>query len=409
MGTLNRSNISQILAVFCLFESGVTFLVSRLFFDSVPISAALTLDSFDVLRKEMESLSEEETIMQKKKISFFFKKIRNSLIKHFTMWISGNVFFLSIFCDQPMASVFAKKILHNNYNVSDVTFHSEYHKDTIHLPALKTFIDDNISDDTMEITRQLPAIKDYLPMVRMIAHGSDIWSTNVTSYMASYRDLFLENFSSFPTNNHNVERGVRESGFVTLGNRSESNRSIYVVARGGVIPEGLELGKETVNNHEKKIQGKKRHCFLYDALNNHNMKLRAAKTEEPIEFDRLVKRYRKELSDAECQFQTERLNKKFEAVMQTIHDDLPAPNVWEQRTGITYTGLVLGKVQYGKLRKKDHTDALREELTARGIDSVGMKWTDMIRVLKHDEGDEDVKFFKPRNETTANLFVMGDE
>ena len=49
-----------------------------------------------------------------------------------------------------MASVFANKILYDNYNVSDVTFHSEYHNDTIHLPSLKTFIDDNVSDDTME-------------------------------------------------------------------------------------------------------------------------------------------------------------------------------------------------------------------------------------------------------------------
>ena len=159
----------------------------------------------------------------------------------------------------------------------------------------------------------------------------------------------------------------------------------------------------------KARQGKKRHHYLYEALNNHNTKLAAALSEDPIEFGNMTKRFRKELLDKESQFSTERLNKKFEAVIETIHDDLPPANVWEQRTGITYTGLVLGKIQYGKLRKQQHTHALRNELTTRGIDSVGMKWTDMIKVLKEDEGGDDVKFFLPKSDTTENKFVMEDD
>ena len=125
----------------------------------------------------------------------------------------------------------------------------------------------------MEITRKHPAVAEHHPMIVMIANGSDIWSKNAPDYLVSYRQYFLTHYSAFPTNNHNVERGVRESGYVTLGNRSEEHRSIYVIARGSVIPEALELGKKEINDNKKKVQGKKRHHYLYEALNNHNTKL----------------------------------------------------------------------------------------------------------------------------------------
>ena len=77
--------------------------------------------------------------------------------------------------------------------------------------------------------------------------------------------------------------------------------------------------------------------------------------------------------------------------------DTPAPNVYQRRTGHTLTPLMLGKIQYHKMKKEHNISQVRKELTARNIsfDST-TNWTGMLKLLKKDENDN--KYFRPRTD-----------
>eukprot|EP00957_Ditylum_brightwellii_P129067 9845252-Ditylum_brightwellii.AAC.1 len=51
----------------------------------------------------------------------------------------------------------------------------------------------------------------------------------------------------FPINTQFVERGVKESGYVSLGRRNETNRSVMVTAHSGTMVSGLRKGRDDIN------------------------------------------------------------------------------------------------------------------------------------------------------------------
>ena len=51
-------------------------------------------------------------------------------------------------------------------------------------------------------------------------------------------------------------------------------------------------------------------------------------------------------------------------IMRKI-ENVPAANVYERRTGQTFTPLLEGKIQYGKLLMAHNIDAVRAKVTAR--------------------------------------------
>ena len=108
-----------------------------------------------------------------------------------------------------------------------------------------------------------------------------------------------------------------------------------------------------------------------------------------------------ELTNSDRQFKRKRIESKVQAVKDNYMNQ-PAPNVYERRTGITLTPLMLGKVQYAKLRAHNNMLQIKQELTLRQVafqDSEN--WTTLKNRLRDNElvrtnGDEDArKFFKP--------------
>ena len=49
-----------------------------------------------------------------------------------------------------------------------------------------------------------------------------------------------------PSNTQFTERGVKESGYVSLGQRNETNRSILAIACGKTLKETIKKGQEEI-------------------------------------------------------------------------------------------------------------------------------------------------------------------
>ena len=105
------------------------------------------------------------------------------------------------------------------------------------------------------------------------------------------------------------------------------------------------------------------------------------------------------LTSPSKQFKKERIDKKVNRVKASYSNN-PLPNRYQRRSGYTLTPLMQGKIQYGKMRKNDNIEAVREELKARLVDfDSNTGWKDMIKLLKtHEKRTNAVahdKYFSP--------------
>eukprot|EP00957_Ditylum_brightwellii_P016552 1244250-Ditylum_brightwellii.AAC.1 len=112
------------------------------------------------------------------------------------------------------------------------------------------------------------------------------------------------------------------------------------------------------------------------------------------------KKIKDQLTLSHHQFKVERINSKVHHVISKYHNTL-APNVYQQRSGVTLTPLMEGKVQYHKMKKEHNIIAVREELCALGVPFLpSTNWRTLIKLLKENEqGSDDAdesasKYFK---------------
>ena len=216
-----------------------------------------------------------------------------------------------------------------------------------------------------------------------------MWENNPNPLLVALRDEYLHQYAALPTNTQFVERGVKESGYVTLGRRCESNRTILAIARGKDLPEALANGHQELHNEngeeEKRryqLKGKRKTIELMKSINSHNKDMSCminSCTEK--EFSNKRRRVKEALTDPSAQFKKERIIKKVDAIKQSYSNN-PAPNRFQRREGYTLTPLLEGKIQYGKMKKKDNMDAVRDELKARMVgfrNEIG--WKEIITLL----------------------------
>ena len=109
--------------------------------------------------------------------------------------------------------------------------------------------------------------------------------------MKKFCNYYRIQFAAFPVNSQFTERGVKESGHVSLGRRNEINRSLIAISCAKIMPEALQdyrnaLQPDSItdteddyegNNINKKIMqltGKHRADFLMNALIEHNREIK---------------------------------------------------------------------------------------------------------------------------------------
>ena len=123
--------------------------------------------------------------------------------------------------------------------------------------------------------RRLPFIQRNQAALALIMNGGDMWADHVCATLNDFKTIYLHEFVAPPVNTQFVERGVKESDYVALGRRGESNRTILAITRGKILPEELQKGRDNINDEsiddskKKQLQGKKKTEYLVRELENH--------------------------------------------------------------------------------------------------------------------------------------------
>eukprot|EP00957_Ditylum_brightwellii_P149607 11392279-Ditylum_brightwellii.AAC.1 len=83
--------------------------------------------------------------------------------------------------------------------------------------------------------RQLKCVIDNSDAIKYVAGAADLWGHDACGEVLAFCNRFLLKYSSFPTNTQFIERGVKDSGYVSLGRRNETSRSVMITACGGTM------------------------------------------------------------------------------------------------------------------------------------------------------------------------------
>ena len=126
------------------------------------------------------------------------------------------------------------------------------------------FINENYSFETIMQQRDLPVVRDNNQYITLIAGGGYIWIDNACAILSSFHTIYLQEYPALPTNIQLTERGAKESSYISLGRRGETNRSIMSISREKLIPKALKKGQTEITT--KQLQGKKRTKVLMREL-----------------------------------------------------------------------------------------------------------------------------------------------
>ena len=364
-----------------------------------------TLEKFKQYNDSLTLLSTEDKGIAMKKLTHMFTIMENSLHKHFRPWVR-DLFFLSTFSNQPTAQYIVRRLLGRPMNISTnevVNYYDNEHRKDINLPQFITFLNERVDTNTINETRCLPLCQEIAAALSLIANGIDIWTKQINiPCLSTYSLLYLHRYSALPTNTQFGERGVKESGYVSLGRRNEANRSVLAISRGKLLPEALALGREEIRvkhqDEEKQLQGKAKTRVLMAEFHNHEDCIQKLLHKRKRDGNNIVqerKKVKRSLTHNAIQFKVERTKKQLDSIITKVNNN-PAPNVYERRSGQTLTPLIDGRIQYGKMLKKYNTEAIQGELQARGLgDKFDDKtnWTTLIKLLKEHEKDK--RYFRP--------------
>ena len=395
----------------------VRYYLMRRDLDKIEGEQWLSNECFSDFHTSLFQLDENEQAQQKKKLAFFVNYLIESINNHFRQWLD-RLFFLGLFCNRPLARLFARHILGNTTNSirSDCNNVNIFHNRTINLLDFDNWIRSNVTVSTIMRTRRIPIVQHNHEAIRQLSLGNDMWGDNPPESLVHFRTLYLHQYAALPTNTQFVERGVKESGFVSLGRRGEEHRTILAIARGKDLPDAMLSGRKErqKENQEDEIRryqlkGKRKTRELMKSISIHNEEMRLVKEmHSEHEYSQKRRRIRESLTNPSAQFKKKRIEKKVNCLKGSYSKN-PQPNRFQRREGYTLTPLMQGKIQYGKLRKKYNMEAVSEELRKRSINhNHDTGWMEMIKLLKTHENSSNTnaceKYFFPLT-TYANFII----
>ena len=111
--------------------------------------------------------------------------------------------------------------------------------------------------------------------LKLVASGEDMWADGAPTILANLCNVYLHQYTALPTNTQFVERGVKESRYVLLGQCDEQNRITLAIARATVLPDCLLTGHLDINDKEEEmnryqLKGKRKTVHLMQGIFAHN-------------------------------------------------------------------------------------------------------------------------------------------
>ena len=235
-------------------------------------------EKFSEYKESLLLLDKEDKMVQNKKRTNIFVIMENSLHKHFGIW-AGQLLFLSVYSNQPSASLVVRRVIRGRMGRRQedvVSYYDKDHKKTVNLQKFNLFLEKYVRTEAINDTRNLPFVKNNATALSLVADGIDMWNVSIPA-LVELQTTYIHRYAALPTNTQFGERGVKESGYVSLGRRNESSRSIPAISRGTLLPEALAAGRleiESPNENKKRqLQGKQKAKVLMREFFVHNKKL----------------------------------------------------------------------------------------------------------------------------------------
>ena len=245
-------------------------------------------------------------------------------MKHFKKWVDSPLLFYALFSESPTACVLAHFLLGINYN-GPKSFQSQERGATVNLAAFSAFIKENCSTVNLKKVLDLPHVKNCRAELLMIKQNIDMWDTKQDNLpLGRFRNKFLRKSGGLGSNAQCTERGVKEAGYVSLGRRGESSRSILALARGETVEEvGIALRKRKREEKEKKtgescseesiqVQNKSRAMQVIIETDKQQIKLNKIRVRDGKEkYKEARSQVRNSLKCKDAQFKTAWIETKF--------------------------------------------------------------------------------------------------
>ena len=185
----------------------------------------------------MNKLTPDEAELQTKKVNKFLQIVSNSLYKHFRKWLDTPLLVHCLFSEAPTSSAVAHYLLGSNM-IKEQNFYSKEHNTNIDILDFFNFLKECGSESNKKEVLELDIVARNIAEVTMIKDGSNMWNNaHKNSPLGNFLNIFKQRLCAQGSNAQCTERGVKEAGYVALGNRSEGTRSIVALARGDTIEE----------------------------------------------------------------------------------------------------------------------------------------------------------------------------
>ena len=201
---------------------------------------------------------------------------------------------------------------------------------------------------------------------------------------------------------------MKESGYVSLGRRSEKNRSVLATARALVVPDAMSEGREKIGKGDGKkrlVQGKMRAQVIIAEAVSHQHELDLMQNQDHGTYQETHEDAVRYLTSDNIQFKKERIDEKVRNYKEMEKSTTQRGIRTTQQTKYNLTPLLQGKIQYGKMKKDDNLEQVRRECDKRNLRyDANTNWTSLIKFIKEDEHDN--KYFTPK--TDYNLFKRNE-
>ena len=285
---------------------------------------------------------------------------------------------------------------------------SKSHGCKINLKRFVLFLKKFVTNDKLKELQNSPFFVTNAVQIRLIADGCDIWSAGSQPCLLSFAHLYRTHYSALPTNTQFTERGVKESGYVSLGRRSEKNRTVLATARALVVPDAMSEGREEIKKDDGKkriVQGKLRARVLMTEALSHQNELDLIENQDPMTYQTTHEDAVKFLTYENVQFKKERIDKKVRNYKEKEQSTTRRGIRTTQQRKYDLTPLLQGKIQFGKMRKESNMEQVRGECNARNLQyDANTNWNSLLQLIKENERNN--KYFKPI--TDYNLFKWNE-
>lgn len=83
--------------------------------------------------------------------------------------------------------------------------------------------------------------------ISFLSNGCFLWADAAKSRRhQQLRDIYLHQYSAMSSKTSLIERWVKESGYLSLGQRNDTYRSVLAIAFGKTLEKALKRGREEI-------------------------------------------------------------------------------------------------------------------------------------------------------------------